>query len=402
MNFLEGENIICFAGEDWWYHNPHSNLHLMQSFSKHNRILFVNSIGVRMPSLKNDKYVWKKIFGKLASFARYLKKGQENIWVLTPFALPIFARYEKTIYKINKVLLLTQLRIVCGLLKFSNPILWVCVPSVKDVVLEMKKHAKAMIYYCVDNISFHSGAEDAHVLQAEKAIHENADLAFFVNHSLVEERRFINPKTYHLGHGVDYDHFVKATSPEGAVPEDISTIPAPIVGYIGVLRSLDFELIEKLAKTNPNYSFVFIGEVQEDYSEIKKLSNIYFLGKKPYEQLPFYMKRIDCYGIFYRMDDVFNNYRNPKKLLEYLATGKPIVSVPVLEMAHFGDLVYTANSFEDFNRLLKLVVHEDTAVQKDIRVRYAAEHTWDHAAAEAGSKILSVMKREREYEIARA
>ncbi len=400
MSSLKGENIICFAGEDWWYHNPHSNLHLMQSFSKQNRVLFVNSIGVRMPSLKNDKYVWSKIFNKLASFARYLKKGQENIWVLTPFALPIFAKYEKAIYKINKVLLLAQLRAVCGLLKFSNPILWVCVPSVKDVVLEMKKQAKAMIYYCVDNISFHSGAEDRHVLAAEKAIHESADLAFFVNHSLVEERKHINPRTYHLGHGVDYDHFVKAISNEGSIPEDIAKISGPIAGYIGVLRSLDFDLIKKLAVANPGYSFVFIGDVQEDYSEIKKLPNIHFLGKKPYAQLPFYMRRIDCYGIFYRMDDVFNNYRNPKKLLEYLATGKPIISVPVLEMAHFGDLVYTASSFDDFNRLLKQAISEDTPKQKEKRVQYAAEHTWDQAAAEAGSKIMSVMNREKQYEAA--
>lgn len=393
MSSLQNENIICFAGEDWWYHNPHSNLHLMQSFSKDNRILFVNSIGVRMPSLKNDKYVWKKILNKLASFARYLKEGQKNIWVLTPFALPILARYEKTIYKINKVLILAQLRIVCRLLNFTNPILWVCVPSVKDVVMEMKKHAKAMIYYCVDNISFHSGEEDTHVLEAERIIHQSADLAFFVNHSLVEERQHINPRTYHLGHGVDYDHFVKGSfAVSEGVPDDIAAIPAPVVGYIGVLRSLDFDLIKKLAVANPGYSFVFIGDVQEDYSEIKKLPNIHFLGKKPYEQLPLYMRRIDCYGIFYRMDDVFNNYRNPKKLLEYLATGKPIVSVPVLEMAHFGDLVYTASTFDDFNEFLKRAILQDSAEQKSERIHYAADHTWDQAAMEAGAKILPLLR----------
>jgi glycosyltransferase involved in cell wall biosynthesis len=63
---LSGEDIICFAGEDWWYHNPHSNLHIMKALSKANRVLFVNSIGVRMPDFKKDPiFAWKRITGKL-------------------------------------------------------------------------------------------------------------------------------------------------------------------------------------------------------------------------------------------------------------------------------------------------------------------------------------------------
>ena len=52
---LQGHDIICFAGEDWWFHNPHSNLHLMREFAKNNRVLFVNSPGIRFPrdGLKN-------------------------------------------------------------------------------------------------------------------------------------------------------------------------------------------------------------------------------------------------------------------------------------------------------------------------------------------------------------
>jgi hypothetical protein len=26
---LSGKSIICFGGEDWWYHHPHSKNHLM-------------------------------------------------------------------------------------------------------------------------------------------------------------------------------------------------------------------------------------------------------------------------------------------------------------------------------------------------------------------------------------
>ena len=35
---LAGQDIVCFAGEDWWFHNPHSNLHIMQAWSARNRM----------------------------------------------------------------------------------------------------------------------------------------------------------------------------------------------------------------------------------------------------------------------------------------------------------------------------------------------------------------------------
>jgi hypothetical protein len=87
---LSGEDIICFAGEDWWYHNPHSNLHIMKALSKANRVLFVNSIGVRMPDFKKDPiFAWKRSIGKVKSLLRYFRKGAPNIYVLTPFAIPL-------------------------------------------------------------------------------------------------------------------------------------------------------------------------------------------------------------------------------------------------------------------------------------------------------------------------
>jgi hypothetical protein len=27
---LTGSSIVCFGGEDWWYHHPHSKNHLMR------------------------------------------------------------------------------------------------------------------------------------------------------------------------------------------------------------------------------------------------------------------------------------------------------------------------------------------------------------------------------------
>ena len=49
---LHDKSIICFGGEDWWYHHPHSKGHLMKRFARAgNRVLFVNSISMGLPEL---------------------------------------------------------------------------------------------------------------------------------------------------------------------------------------------------------------------------------------------------------------------------------------------------------------------------------------------------------------
>ena len=40
---LNGKSVICFGGEDWWYHHPHSKNHLMRRFARAgNRVVFNN------------------------------------------------------------------------------------------------------------------------------------------------------------------------------------------------------------------------------------------------------------------------------------------------------------------------------------------------------------------------
>ena len=65
-----GKSIICFGGEDWWYHHPHSKNHLMRRFARAgNRVLFVNSISMGLAGLTN-KYLLPRVKRKLRSYAK--------------------------------------------------------------------------------------------------------------------------------------------------------------------------------------------------------------------------------------------------------------------------------------------------------------------------------------------
>ena len=52
------DGIICIGGEDWWYHNRgHFDFQIMRRIARTRPVLFVNSLAVRMPSLKREKPV---------------------------------------------------------------------------------------------------------------------------------------------------------------------------------------------------------------------------------------------------------------------------------------------------------------------------------------------------------
>src|SRR5262245_35992542 len=47
VHMIEGHDIICFSND--WDSDPLSKKHIMQRFAKRNRILWVNSVGIRRP-----------------------------------------------------------------------------------------------------------------------------------------------------------------------------------------------------------------------------------------------------------------------------------------------------------------------------------------------------------------
>src|SRR6516165_146450 len=81
---IEGKDIICFSND--WDGDPLSKKHIMLRLAKHNRVLWVNSIGNRNPTASVHDI--RRVFKKLREFARGSRKVDEGIQVLAPLAIP--------------------------------------------------------------------------------------------------------------------------------------------------------------------------------------------------------------------------------------------------------------------------------------------------------------------------
>jgi hypothetical protein len=87
---LLNRSIICFGGEDWWYHHPHSKAHLMRKFARAgNKVIFVNSISMGLPG-SGHKDLLPRIKRKLGSYSKLARQTDEGITVVSPASLTFF------------------------------------------------------------------------------------------------------------------------------------------------------------------------------------------------------------------------------------------------------------------------------------------------------------------------
>src|SRR5512143_2895354 len=129
---IRDQSIICFAGEDWWYHHQHSKNHIMRRLARAgNRVIFVNSISMGLPSLANPD-LFSKIKRKLRSYARPVRVTEEGIIVVSPPVLPFYS--SRFLRVINRWVLLAQIKMLMMAYDLRQPILWIAIPTAREVV----------------------------------------------------------------------------------------------------------------------------------------------------------------------------------------------------------------------------------------------------------------------------
>jgi glycosyltransferase involved in cell wall biosynthesis len=367
---LTGENIICFAND--WHNDPTSKHQVMKLLSQKNRVLWVNSIGMRKPSASSSDL--KRIFVKLQSFLKGLEKIHENLFVFTPIVLPLpssaWAR------QINVLLLRASLWYYRKQLGMQDFQLWTFVPTMVDLAGKMGE--KTLIYYCVDEWSQFSFMDSEAMRGMEIRLLQKSDIVFVTADHLYRDKVQFNKNTFLVEHGVDYEHFSQAQNESLDTPLDIRNIQKPILGFFGLIHEwIDLDLIEYVAKVKPEWSLVLIGKSSVDISRFQKYTNVHFLGQKPYATLPAYCRVFDVGLIPFVINELTLNV-NPIKLREYLSAGLPVVSTALPEVEKYSDIVNIAYSKDEFVALIVKALLDDKPEESKMRSSRMAGETWQN------------------------
>ncbi|HRH40338.1 MAG TPA: glycosyltransferase [Pyrinomonadaceae bacterium] len=339
---LVGQDILCFSHD--WTGDPLSKTHLMRVLSKENRILWINAIANRMPTTSTKDI--SRIYKKLRSFTEPIKEVEPNIFVMNPLAIPAYG--NKTIVSLNQKILISQVKGALKKLGMKNIINMVFNPAAGMIAGKLGE--KELVYYCVDEYTAFTGVTDG-LRVIEEDLFRKSDLVIVSAKKLFESKKDFNPNTHIIRHGTDWRHFRTSLDENTKIPDEIENLPKPIIGFHGLLADwVDFDLLKKTAAHFKDGSVVLIGKITVDAEKKIKIldgiSNIHFLGRKPYAELPNYCKGFDVALNPFEISEL-TLAANPLKVREYLAAGLPVVSTDIPEVRFLKDCL-VGESHDDF------------------------------------------------------
>jgi len=384
---LKNRSIICFGGEDWWYHHPHSKNHLMRRFARAgNNVIFVNSISMGLAPLGNKDLV-PRIARKLRSYAKLARTTAEGITVVSPAAIPFYG--SRTARFANRHLLTAQIAALAKNRGLRDPILWIAIPTAVEMMGRLDE--TLVIYQVSDKYDSNTmdHATDPRLITAlhEKAI-AGADIILYSGRKLLAEATHGLERSYLLEQAVDFDHWAQVGSGELTVAPEVDRIPGPSIGYFGAIEPwlIDQELIKRSAQERPEWQWIFIGNRSRGL-DIENLANTHFIPPVDYNELPRYAAGFDVCVLPWETEQAFTSYGSAIKVREYLATGKPVVIAALPEYESLGHVLRIARSREDFFKLIEDALGETDTTAPARRQAAVKDGTWD-ARAEWVSDLI--------------
>jgi glycosyltransferase involved in cell wall biosynthesis len=367
MGTVEGRTILCFgSGYDA---PPTSKHHVMHLLAERNTVLWINYHASRTPtaSASDLRYMARKV----GQIFRGITNPRKNLYVLTPPVLPLPG--SALAKRINRRLLIARIRSALRRVGRGPVQVWSFTPDISYLLGHFGE--EKVVYYCVDDHASFSGYDKDQVLRDEADLCRRADLVVTTSMALQEAKSPLNPNTILVTHGVDYEHFSKALRDDLPLPDDIKDIPHPILGFFGLIRDwVDLDLLAEVARRRADWHIVLLGDSTVDLGPYRRIPNIHFLGRRPYEQLPAYCKCFDVGLIPFKVNRLTEAV-NPIKLREYLAAGLPVVSTPMPEVKLYSHLIEIADTPAAFVRAVEAALAPEPD-RRRLRAAAMAQETW--------------------------
>lgn len=372
-----------------WSDNAVSNMQISSILSKDYEVVYVETIGTRIPKISE----WRRIFTRINKFFFSKKtktsKGLDplNVKIISPLAIPYHGNF--IINKINIILISLQLK---KFIKKNNKIyIWSFSPIWENFIETLGPNFR--IFHCVDALNTYDSSKKYQTL-LEKSL-KFSDLIFTPGVLLEKELKEYNSNTFLVGHGCGQNHIEHKFK---SLPEDIKNLnqDKKIVVYAGTLANwVDYDLLDYLCKSNKEVIFLIIGYIHslapiEKVNNFLKNSNVIHVGYKNYEELPAYYSVASVGIIPYQSDNRHIIYSTPTKFLDYFSAGLQTISTNFPAAHEYDDdFVKIGNSYEDFSKLLKEQLLNLSNSSSEKIKKYAEENSWDNQV----QKMLNIIEK---------
>jgi glycosyltransferase involved in cell wall biosynthesis len=262
-------------------------------------------------------------------------------------------------------------------------------PSLGDVASSL--NSRWLVYHAYDSFALQPSWTD-NLARAEEKLLRRADLVIASSAAVADAlHRAGRDEVMVLPNGGDAQAFEAGT--RLPCPADLMAIPRPRIAYIGhINRKVDFPMIAAVARRRPDWHWVLVGpiasaasaapsndpKIAAAFRDCQTLPNVHFLGGKPHVELPAYAAHMDVNTMCYRTDRGWWNAGSPLKLHEYLATGRPVVSVELRDIRAFGEVIAFVRNMDEWRRAIEGALLERSSQMAERRRRIARANSWDN------------------------
>jgi glycosyltransferase involved in cell wall biosynthesis len=324
--------IVVFSHLRWGFvwQRPQQ---FLSRFARKHKILFVEEPFFNLPAGAEPRLDFHKVM--------------PNVTVICPRLSPAW-RTNRQLPSLLRNLTRDGIKALNDGGEFDRPLLWYYSPMDSAWSLGHIPN-RGIVYDCMDELSQFTGAPKS-LVENEARLMQFADIVFTGGYELAGKKRAQHSNVHPFGCGVDFEHFAKASIAATPIPPDIDFMQRPILGWFGVVdERVDYPLLAEMARLRPGWSFAMVGPVVKiDPNLLPHAPNLYWLGGRDYQQLPNYCRAFDvnmmCFAI-----NAATQFINPTKGLEYMATGKPVVSTPVRDVVRqWAEVVRIARTADEF------------------------------------------------------
>lgn len=219
---------------------------------------------------------------------------------------------------------------------------------------------------------------------------KTSDICFCTSDYIKKELKPYNSKVFKIHHGyqsVNTDLELKEFF-------DVSKIQVGIVGNLA-RDCMDWDSILTIITEHSEIEFNFIGGTgisnlsnkRLDESKLRLLngfSNVKLLGQKDSRLIPSYLKMFDLLLCAYKVENEEDiaQHSNLHKTMEYLGSGKLIITSYVDEYKNDRGLLLMTTPYGDVSSLFKSKVSElesyNRTVERDKRIDFANRHSYEN------------------------
>jgi len=375
--------FVLLASAPWRTVGPVNCHHLAKRFAERgHRVLFVESSGLRSPSLLQSGHDRGKVARRLSGWLAGAREVAPRLHVMSPLVAPW--GWPEPWRALSLRWLARQVGAAARSLDLRRPVVWAQLPT--GVLAAHAVEPRGVVYHCADDYASNPGVDAVWIGELERRLLDQADLVFASSSVLCERLRTRRRDTELWPNVADVTLFSRAVLEDGPEPPELRGVPRPRAVYVGNISTykVDVALLDELARTLPWLQILLVGEVglgdtADAHGAVRTLcarGNVHRLGSRAPRALPDLLRHCDV-GLIPFVLNGHTRSSLPLKLWEYLGAGLPVVATELPNLRSAGPewAIRLTDGAGTFAALVEKALGDPQGRRAD-RLELARAHDW--------------------------